>query len=60
VARHQYFRTGEEIKKLLTTIGMLRAYLSNKDNPDTPHKNFDVLEALINEVSRARTLNEES
>ena len=55
VARHQYFRTGEEIARLMVQITGLRAYLRYKDNPVTPAKNFDTLEALINEVSRART-----
>jgi hypothetical protein len=56
VSRHRYFRTEEEIDSLMFKIDYLRWYLSVKENPDTPEKNFNTLESLINEVSRAKSI----
>lgn len=55
VSRHRYFRTEEEINSLLLRIDIIRWYLERPDLPPKANKSFDTLEALINEVSRART-----
>lgn len=54
------FRTDLEIQHILFDIWKLRKYLLNKENPITKEKNFEVLEELVNTVSRARTLNTEA
>jgi uncharacterized protein YlaI len=55
VARHRYFRTEEEIEQLLLRSDLMRWYLADKALPINPENNFEALESLINEVSRART-----
>jgi len=55
IARHQYFRTGEEIADLILEIEQMRSYLLDEYHQEWEEQNFTVLEALINEVSRART-----
>lgn len=56
VARHRYYRTETELRKLNAEIELLRVYLLEEKNPDTPEKNLESLEALINTVSRAKSI----